>query len=164
VDFFLLLMITGAGDELQGIKKGVMELADAVVINKADSANRERAEAMRAEYARVVHHLSPATEGWTTPVRTCSALTGDGLADLWSTMRDFQETTGKSGVFAARRRTQLLEWMTGMMDEQLRHLFLHDARVKKHLPSLEKKVLEGSMTAVQAVHQLLDAYQRKSND
>ena len=83
VDFFLLLMLSGAGDELQGIKKGVMELADALLINKADGDNKAKAEVAREEYNRALHYLLPATEGWTTQAYTCSSLTGDGIADIW---------------------------------------------------------------------------------
>lgn len=164
VDFFLLLLITGAGDELQGIKKGVIELADALVINKADSGNKQAAEAMKGEYARIIHHLHPATEGWTTPVRTCSALTTKGLPELWTLMQEFHAVTTKSGMFAARRKAQLLEWMNSMVDEQLRHLFLREHHVRKLLPLLERKVTEGGMTAVKAVQSLMEAYEQRKSE
>ena len=108
VDFFLLMVITGAGDELQGIKKGVMELADAILINKADGNNQMKANATRIEYDRILHYLRPATEGWTTRAHTCSAVTGGGIGEIWDVVCRFMETVKKSGVFSERRRQQTI--------------------------------------------------------
>ena len=92
-DFFLLVLITGAGDELQGIKKGIIEIADAIVINKADGGNKTKAQAARAEYNRALHYLAPATEGWRTRAYTTSALTGEGILEIWSVIQKFREQT-----------------------------------------------------------------------
>jgi len=160
VDFFLLLLITGAGDELQGIKKGVIELADALVINKADGRNKGPAESMRAEYARAVHHLLPATEGWATAVRTCSALHETGVGAVWDLMTDFRKITEASGRFAARRQQQLLAWVDSMVDERLRQRFLSHPRVKAIARGIERAVIEGKTTAVAAVEELLRVYDK----
>ena len=114
-DFFLLLQIAGAGDELQGIKKGVIELADAILINKADGDNRERARRTRAEYARVLHYLQPSTPGWTPKALTCSALEGEGLEAVWAMVREFRDQMTESGAFAARRREQNVDWFRSLL-------------------------------------------------
>ena len=161
VDFFLLLLITGAGDELQGIKKGVMELADLVVINKADGENRLRAEALRVDYTRALHYLAPATHGWTTPVQVCSALTGDGVPAVWECVDRFRTVTGAEGTLAARRNTQMLEWVHSMVEEHLHTMFFTEPRVQQILPDIERAVLEGTMTAATAVRHLLNAFAQR---
>jgi len=161
VDFFLLLLITGAGDELQGIKKGVMELADAVVINKADGENRLRAEALRADTARALHYFAPATEGWTSPVLTCSALHGDGIAGIWTTAGAFKDAAIARGAFQQRRSTQMLEWMHSMIDERLRTHFLTDPDVQRLLPGTEQAVKTGAMTVAHAAEELLTTFERR---
>ncbi len=161
VDFFLLLLITGAGDELQGIKKGVMELADLVVINKADGENRIRAEALRVDYTRALHYLAPATQGWSTPVQVCSALTGDGVPAVWECVEKFRGTTGAAGTLAARRNTQMLEWVHSMVEEHLHTRFFTEPRVQRILPEVERAVLGGTMTAATAVRRLLQAIEQR---
>ncbi len=123
VDFFLLLMLAGAGDELQGIKKGIMELADSLLINKADGDNKPRAKAARLEYNRALHYLAPATEGWETHAYTSSALTGEGIPELWGVVEDFRKKTADSGVLEKRRRAQTLDWVYSMVEEHLRSSF-----------------------------------------
>ncbi|MGC1951899.1 MAG: methylmalonyl Co-A mutase-associated GTPase MeaB, partial [Gammaproteobacteria bacterium] len=130
VDFFLLLMLAGAGDELQGIKKGIMELADALLINKADGDNRPRAEAARLEYNRALHYLAPATKGWHTRAYTCSAAKGDGVAQIWAVVEDFRKQTSESGVFDQRRRAQTLDWVYFMVEEHLRTSFFSHGGVE----------------------------------
>ena len=122
-DFFLLLQIAGAGDELQGIKKGVIELADAILINKADGDNRERAARTRAEYARVLHYLQPSTPGWTPRALTCSALEGEGLEDVWTMIGEFRERVTASGVFASRRREQNVDWFRSLLRARVMERF-----------------------------------------
>jgi LAO/AO transport system kinase len=160
VDFFLLLMITGAGDELQGIKKGVIELADALVINKADGANAAPAESMRVEYTRAIHHVLPATEGWVTAVRTCSALKETGIDSVWDLMAEFRSVTKKNGFFAARRQQQLLAWIESMVNERFWQRFNGHPRVKAIAPGIHRAVIEGKTTAVAAVEELLKAYDK----
>ena len=157
VDFFLLLMLAGAGDELQGIKKGVIELADALLITKADGDNRQRALAAQAEYRHALRYLTPATPGWKPPVRTCSALTGTGIAEIWQEIERFRDELTASGVFANRRREQARDWLYTLIDEQLRTLFFAHPIVRERLPTLEQAVVEGTLPVVSAVQQLIAA-------
>jgi LAO/AO transport system kinase len=157
VDFFLLLMLAGAGDELQGIKKGVIELADALLITKADGDNRQRALAAQAEYRHALRYLTPATPGWKPPVRTCSALTGAGIVEIWQEIERFRDELTASGVFANRRREQARDWLYTLIDEQLRTLFFAHPIVRERLPTLEQAVVEGTLPVVSAVQQLIAA-------
>jgi LAO/AO transport system kinase len=160
VDFFLLLLLAGAGDELQGIKRGVMELADALCINKADGPNRERAADARAEYERALHFLPPATRGWTTLVRSCSSLTGEGVDDVWEVLERFRRSADSSGALRERRRRQALDWMRAMLEEKLVGEFFADEEVKKALPEAEREVAEGRLPVTAAVQELLAARAR----
>lgn len=155
VDFFLLLLITGGGDELQGIKKGIIELSDALLINKADGDNKPRAQAARGEYNRALHYLTPATEGWQTRAYTCSAQTGEGIDRIWSVIEEFREQTIKSGVFEKRRNNQTLDWMHSMVEQQLQNYFYKHPMVREHLPGIEQAVLAGDVPATTAARDLL---------
>ena len=155
VDFFLVLMIAGAGDEMQGIKKGVIELADTLVINKADGENRARATAAQAEMRRVVHYLQPTTAGWTTPALLASALTGDGVGEVWRTTEDFFKTVRGSGELQRRRRHQAVEWMHAMIGESLRTRFYAAEQVKERLRSVEEAVAAGTKPPLAAALELL---------
>lgn len=158
VDFFLLLLITGGGDELQGFKRGVIEIADALVVNKADGDNKNRAESLMHDYQQVLHYLMPATVGWRTPVRTCSSLTGDGIAGIWEVIENFRRNTTESGVFADRRKHQVRDWLHAMIDEQLRSRFHHHPGVNDILPGIEKAVMDGDLPATTAARLLLDKF------
>ena len=158
VDFFLLLALTGAGDELQGIKKGVMELADAIVVNKADGANVTRAEATRVDYDRILHYLRPATEGWVTRAYTCSALTNVGIPEIWEVVERFMETIRASGLFKERRKQQLLSWVYGMVEDHLLRSFYNAPAILQKAPELEEKVIRGELSATQATRELLKLY------
>lgn len=155
VDFFLLLLITGAGDELQGIKKGVVELADAILINKADGPNKIPAQAARAEYNRALHYLTPATEGWYTRAHTASSVTGEGIPEILSVIEAFRTKTQESGVFEARRRHQMREWLHTMVEEQLRRFFFNHPQVRDKLPAIEQAVMDGELPATAAARDLL---------
>ena len=155
VDFFLVLMIAGAGDEMQGIKKGVIELADALVINKADGDNRPRATAAQAEMKRVLHYLHRATQGWETPALLASALTGDGVPGVWDTTGGFFDNVRKSGVLVSRRQAQAVEWMHALIAEGLRTRFYASAMVRTRLPALENAVADGRTPAFAAAMELL---------
>lgn len=157
VDFFLLLALTGAGDELQGIKKGVIELADAIVINKADGDNKQKAANTRREYANALHYLHPATDGWTTRASTCSALTGDGIPETWTMVEEFRRTGEESGVFKIRRQKQLLEWMNTLVLDELQTRFLHHPSVAALRGELEARVADGTLPVATAVQELLAA-------
>lgn len=155
VDFFLLVLIPGAGDELQGIKKGVVELADAIVINKADGENKVRAEAARAEYNRALHYLAPATEGWHARAYTCSAITGEGVESLWAVVTRFHERAAETGAFEARRREQAREWLHALIDDQIRAYFYERPAVRDALAGIEAQVMDGTLPATAAARQLL---------
>jgi LAO/AO transport system kinase len=162
VDFFLLFLVAGGGDELQGIKKGVMELADALVVNKADGDNVVAAATARAEYARALHYLRPATEGWRTESFTASALTGDGVAAIWDVIGAFRRIVAANGVFDRRRRDQAVDWLHGLIEEGLKEMFYRHPAVADVLPGIEGGVKDGSLPAVRAALRLLDIY-RKSD-
>lgn len=158
VDFFLLVLAPGAGDELQGIKKGVVELADAVLINKADGASLSLAQLSRAEYERALHYLQPMTPGWNAPALTASALEGQGLDSLWSVIRDFLKKTRQSGFFSERRRLQEKSWMHALVEEQLRERFFSHPEVNALLPDMEMAVSSGEIPAASAALKLLKAF------
>lgn len=154
VDFFLLLMITGAGDELQGIKRGIMELADALVINKADGDNLKRAEAARQEYERALGYLLPATTGWRTRAYTCSALTGYGIRETWDIIENFINQTKESGVFYERRQSQSLKWFNDILAEHLKTRFFAHPAIAQALPKIKASVEKGEMPPTAAVEYL----------
>lgn len=156
VDFFLLLMLAGAGDELQGMKKGVVEIADMLAVNKADGDNLQRANRAAAESNRVLGMLQAATPGWKTRCTTCSALIPSTLSELWRTIDKFEQMTRESGVFAARRERQSVAWMHAMIEEELRQRFFRDPRIQQLLPELERKVASNQVPAAAAAHLLLD--------
>ena len=159
VDFFMLVVLTGAGDDLQGIKKGIMELAD--VINKADGDNLVKAKVTRGEYERMIEFIRPATEGWPTHAYLCSAIEKTGLAELWKVIQVFREITTKSGVFYRRRDSQLLDWMQSMIDEHLHNLFFGDAVINGRMPEIKEAVLSGTISPTQAVAELVKMFDVK---
>ncbi len=153
-DFFLGLMLPGAGDELQGIKKGVLELADMIAVNKSDGANRQRAEAAAAEYLAALHILQPSSSVWKPPVVLVSGLANQGLDDLWARIEDHRLKTGKAGEFDARRRAQQVKWMWSMLEERLLSRLRTDPAVRKRLPVLEGAVAEGALAPTLAVDEI----------
>ncbi|MBM9614134.1 methylmalonyl Co-A mutase-associated GTPase MeaB [Desulfobulbus rhabdoformis] len=159
VDFFLLLMLAGAGDELQGIKKGIMELADALVINKADGKNKLFAETARSEYERAMHYLQPSTEGWTSHAYTCSALTNEGIDNIWKVITKYREITEESGVFTRHRKEQNIKWVHEMVDDHLRSLFARHPGVNAIVGDIEHQVASGQLPAVAAVQKLISAFE-----
>lgn len=153
-DFFLVLMLPGAGDELQGLKKGVIELADMIAVNKADGDNLPRAQAAAAEYRAALHILSPQSANWMPPVVTYSAMTGDGIEELWTTVLKHRERAVATGEFAARRREQQVKWMWAMLEERLLSRLRSDTRVREKLPGLEAAVAEGRKSPAVAVDEI----------
>lgn len=162
VDFFLLLLVAGAGDELQGIKRGIMELADAVAVNKADGDNVARAEAARVEYESALCYLLPATEGWRTRAFSCSAVTGAGVASLWSVVEDLVATTRASGAFEERRRRQTLDWARALVIERLERDFFAHPEVERALPEVERALAVGTLPVTVAVSRLFEAFGRRN--
>jgi LAO/AO transport system kinase len=160
VDFFLLMVITGAGDELQGIKKGVMELADAILINKADGNNILKANATRVEYDRILHYLRPATEGWETKAYTCSAVAETGINEMWNVVMNFIENVKVSGVFAERRKQQTLSWVYSMVEDHITQKFYRCEAVVRERGPVEEKVVSGILSATDAAAELINLYER----
>jgi len=158
VDFFLLLLLPGAGDELQGIKKGIIEMADAVLINKADGDNRLRAEHAKAEQQNALHCLQAATPGWTTEVGLCSGLTGEGIPEIWQLILKFFSQLEPSGVVNKRRQQQSLEWLSSLVEDELLRRFYRDPKVKERLAGLQQQVLRGEITPVRASREMLEAF------
>lgn len=158
VDFFLLIMIAGAGDELQGMKKGVIEIADLLAVNKADGDNIQRANLACNEYRRVLGFLQPATPGWKTRCTTCSALNPETLAALWETVEKFASTTRESGAFARRRHRQSIEWMHSMIEEELHHRFFRNDKIMRLLPELERQVGGQTLPAATAVRRIMEDF------
>ncbi len=157
VDFYLLILLAGGGDELQGIKRGVIEIADCIVINKADGENRTAAERARADYERALHYLPPATEGWKTPVLSCSAQQDEGVGEIWERVEEFVERTRESGAFQRRRQQQNLDWLHGMVQQQLRDAFYRHEKVVPLLERLEDEVRTQKTPVTRAAWELLRA-------
>ena len=151
-------MLPGAGDELQGLKKGVMEIADAILVNKADGKGREAAELARAGFEQVLHYLRPATQGWATGAFTCSALTGEGIEGIWRVVETFIGMTKSGGVFDARRADQERMWVRSMVREGLDDLFHAHPGVQKAQLELEEQVASGALPATTAARRLLDLF------
>jgi GTPase len=155
-DFFLALMLPGAGDELQGLKKGIVELADMIAINKADGDNVARAKAAAAEYRAALHILTPRSPNWVPPVVTYSALTGDGIAALWRHVLEHRDKLTASGELAARRGEQQVKWMWSMLEERLFAPLRSDRTLKAALPRIEADVAAGRLAPNAAVEQIAD--------
>lgn len=159
VDFFLLVVLTGAGDELQGMKKGVMELADAIVVNKADGDNKQRAMVTRAEYERILQFLRQATENWTTHAYTCSAYTGAGIMELWNDVIEaFMKHGWGNGVLVERRKQQTLSWVYTMVEEHLHNLFYRSPAIIGCKEEIEREVVGGKISATMAVQDLINRF------
>lgn len=162
VDFFLLVVLTGAGDELQGMKKGVMELADAIVVNKADGDNKPRAEVTKAEYERILYFIRQATDHWTTHAYTCSAYTGEGIMPLWNdVVEKFMQQGWDNGVLAERRKQQTLSWVYSMVEEHLHNLFYRAPEIISCKSAIEDAVIAGKLSATMAVQKLIDTFSSK---
>jgi len=155
VDFFLVLMLAGAGDELQGIKKGVLELADAVTINKADGDNVEKAEKARRSYELALHLLNPATPTWSPPVLTCSALAMTGIDRIWETIQDYRQRMAATGELEEKRRRQAVAWMWSRIEDGLKERFFNDTRVKSQLSRVKAAVARGDLSPTAGADTLL---------
>jgi LAO/AO transport system kinase len=158
VDCFLVLVLAGAGDELQGIKKGIIELADLVAVNKADGDNLERAQLAKRDYAAALRYLGATTTSWEPRVVTVSALTGAGMAELWELVEEHRRLLVASGELEERRRHQLGRWMWSQIEEKLLDSFRHHPEVTERLAELERAVAAGTVTPTQAAAELLAAF------
>jgi len=153
-DFFLVLMLPGAGDELQGLKKGIVELADMIAVNKADGDNIARAKLAAAEYRAALNILAPHSPTWSPPVVTYSALTGNGISELWSQVQAHKKLMTASGELAARRREQQVKWMWSMLEERLTARLRSDASVRGKLKAAEAAVAAGRLAPTLAVEEI----------
>ncbi len=158
VDFFLLLMLAGAGDELQGIKRGIMEMADAIAINKADGDNVDRADLARVQYMNALHLFPPTDSGWEPKVLTCSAIKKIGIDNLWKTINDYLATVNESGYFQSKRNEQSKFWMYESINDQLKASFYQNNKIREMLTDHESKVLSEEMSSFAAAKKLLEAY------
>jgi len=158
VDFFLLLTLTGAGDELQLMKRGVMEMADVVAINKADGDNRQRAEMARAELEHGLHLFPPSPTGWVPQAVTCSARTGFGIPELWGFVLDHTKLLQANGWLQRIRREQVKTWMYDIIEQELQTRFRQHPAVREHLAKLESDVVEGKTSSFRAAQRLLELY------
>lgn len=160
VDIFLLLALTGAGDELQGMKKGIMELVDLLIINKADGDNEKKALKAMQEFSRILHFLRPATKGWSSKALTCSALYQIGIDTVWKNILEYESSTKESNVFHERREAQMKDWFYSMIVDRLQVTFFQDSTIKQQLPHLERKILSGKLSASSAVNELFKRYEQ----
>lgn len=162
-DFFLLLMLAGAGDELQGIKKGIMEMADAVAINKADGKNKVTAQQAVGEYQNALHLFPKSDSEFATRVVTCSALENTGISELWALIREYQILTTKNGFFEKNRRNQNLEWMHDHIRQTLVDQFYENSLMKKALKNTEKLVSNGEELPLAAAQRMLEIFLKTKN-
>lgn len=158
VDCFLLIQIAGAGDELQGIKRGIIEMSDAIAINKADGTNVEKANMAASQFRNALHLYPPTESGWIPKVLTCSSLNGTGITEIWETVNDYAERTRKNGFFNHRRREQAKYWMYESVNETLRNDFYNNPKIKEQLNGMEKAVLNDEISSFVAARRLLDIY------
>ena len=157
-DFFLLLQIAGAGDELQGIKRGIMEMADLIAVNKADSGNMEKAQLAQAQYQSALRLFPKPASGWKPQATICSAITCWGIDDIWKTVQQYIQMTKNKGYFEQRRHQQAKYWMNETIRNSLIHNFYHHPDIQTLLPEYEQKIVDGQMSSFAAARILLNRY------
>jgi LAO/AO transport system kinase len=162
VDFFVLLKLAGAGDELQGIKRGIMEMADAIVINKADGTNLKKAKLAKAEFERALHLYPPKISQWQPKVSTCSAIEHTGIIEVWDTILSYIELSKNNNYFQQKRDDQNKYWVIDTIDLELKNKFYNNPEVKKQLKAVLKKVQEFKLTPFEAAKKVLSKYYKKS--
>ncbi|MEQ8525154.1 methylmalonyl Co-A mutase-associated GTPase MeaB [Gracilimonas sp.] len=158
VDFFLLLMLAGAGDELQGIKRGIMEMADSIVINKADSGNEDAAKRAMAEYKNALHLFPPTESGWIPKVTTCSAFHYKGIPEVWNIVDEFIRHTKAKSYFELQRKEQANYWLNESINQELHQAFYGDADLKSKLETYRKQVQEGKISSYKAAKDLMKEF------
>ena len=158
VDFFLLLMLAGAGDELQGIKRGIMEMADAVIITKADGDNLQKAKNATIEYQNALHFYPPSGNDWYPSVLTCSAIEGVGLNEIWAMIQDFSVKMKANNFWESNRQNQNLAWLYAYIRQTLESQFFDNQAVSKNLKQIEQEVLAGKLLPIQAADLLLGKF------
>lgn len=160
VDFFLLLLLPGAGDELQGIKRGIVEMADLVAVNKADGSNKDKAILARREYKRAVHLFPPKLSAWTATVLSCSALEGEGIEEIWQEVLRFKALTQENKYFQKNRQNQAKYWLSESIQDQLNTLFYQHPEVQEAIQEIEAAVLDGSLSSFEGARRLLALFQK----
>ena len=160
VDFFLLLMIAGAGDELQGIKRGIMEMADAILINKADGDNIIKSEQARRQYQNSLQLFPPNENGWKPAVLTCSSIDHTGLEQVYNMIVEFEKVNRLNGSFMLNRQQQNIQWMHDVITYQLRNNFYDHNDVREMLPGIENSVEQGSLPAITAAKKLMELFKK----
>jgi LAO/AO transport system kinase len=155
VDFFLLLKLAGAGDELQGIKRGIIEMADSIVINKSDGNNVQNAAQAKMEFARALHMFPPKENGWSPEVLTCSALENRGLEEIWKLIFNYCQTMKETGYFNKNRQQQNENWLIQYLEQELLAKFYQNPKTKKLLPLLKEEVINGNTSPFSAAEKLL---------
>ena len=156
VDFFMLLALTGAGDDLQGMKKGIMELTDLIVVNKADGDNERLAKRTMREYRQILHVLQPVSPGWTSNAVSVSSLNRTGFEEIWETILDFKKQMLKNEYWETRRAEQTSDWFRSMINDQLIENFFNKPGKKEEVSRLESKLLDGKLTVASAVDKLFE--------
>ncbi|WP_373943489.1 methylmalonyl Co-A mutase-associated GTPase MeaB [Polaribacter sejongensis] len=157
-DFFLLLMLAGAGDELQGIKKGIMEMADMVVINKADGDNITMSKLAKRQYQNALHIFPASESGWTPVASTASAIKNIGIDKVWDEILNFKKLVDENGFFLKNRNHQQIKWMYNNINEELKHLFYGSKNIKRELSELEKDIVTAKISLVKAAQQIIDEF------
>lgn len=160
-DFFLLLMLSGAGDDLQGIKRGIMEMSDLIAITKADGSNVDKANMARALYANALHLFPPTESTWTPTAMTSSAVTREGLPEIWQKINEYFALVSGNGYYDRKRREQARFWMYESINESLKEMFYENERIERLLPEYEAQVLSGKMESFSAAGELLDHYRNR---
>jgi LAO/AO transport system kinase len=158
VDFFLLLMLAGAGDELQGIKRGIMEMADGIAITKADGSNLKKARRAAREYENALHLFPPSDSGWTPKVLTCSSMEQTGIREIWQGIEEYVSFTVENGYFNLKRSQQSKYWMYEFIHESLRSHFYTHPGIENRLERLEKEVMDGRISSYHAALEILQDY------
>ncbi len=156
VDFFLLLMLAGAGDELQGMKRGIMEMADALVINKADGDNITAAKRAAAEYRNALHLFPPSNSTWVPKVTTCSAITSDGIGNVWELINEYAAQMQGNGYWQQKRQQQELYWFEAHLTQLMKERLHHNPQYQQHLKNLEQQITKGTINAYAAAWQLVN--------
>jgi LAO/AO transport system kinase len=159
-DFFLLLMLAGAGDELQGIKRGIMEMADLITINKADGDNLEKSLIAKTQYQNALHLFPQKDSEWEPQVLTCSSVTKEGIDDIWNKIEDYKKRTVNNGYFFQKRNSQSIYWMHETIEEQIKREFYQHPEMKENIVNFEQKVLNMEMSSFMAAGKLLELYSK----
>jgi LAO/AO transport system kinase len=154
------VVITGAGDDLQGIKKGILELADAIMVNKADGTNKQKALVTQADYNQVLHYLRPATEGWQTKAYVSSSITGEGIAEMWQVIEGFMEQMRQSGHLETRRQQQNLTWVREMTSQYVQKLVNENPSISTKRQIIEQATLSGGLSPTMALKQMIEAIEQ----